>query len=176
MEVSHAAAGLNWCGMNARNVQLLPDNHTISFSFGKGCIGCLFITRLPMPNLVGRLLILLIRSQQRSIGFQCLFGIDYHLQRFIIYLDSGRTVGCCIPVRGNHKCHFLHLEMHTIQRQHCLCICRECWHPGKPSCIKIFACNHCKHTRNLQCLTGINILDQCMRVGTTHYITIKHSR
>src|SRR6266576_3744670 len=91
VEVGHATASLNWSGMNARNEHLLLDDHTVGFGFGKGCIGCLSITCLPMPNLVGRLLILLIRSQQRSIGFQCLFGIDYHLQRFIIYLDSAST-------------------------------------------------------------------------------------
>src|SRR6266853_2695886 len=100
MEISHATAGLNWSGMNARNEHLLLDDHTVGFGFGKGCIGCLSITCLPMPNLVGRLLILLIRAQQWRTGFKCLFGIDYYLQGFIIDLDSGCAVGCCIPAGG----------------------------------------------------------------------------
>src|SRR5215471_6973157 len=123
MKISHAAAGLNWRGMNARNVHLLLDDHAVGLGVSKGSIGCLALTSLPVKDLVSWLLILLIRSQQRCIRIKSFFGIDYHGQWLVINFDSSGAISSCIPVSCNNKSHFLHLVMHPIQRQHCLCIC-----------------------------------------------------
>src|SRR5260370_9468123 len=80
MEVGNAATGLDWRGMNAWNIHLLPDDHAAVCGFSKGSIGRLAFASLPLINLVCRLLILLIGTHQSRIGLTLLFAIHYHLQ------------------------------------------------------------------------------------------------
>ncbi len=176
MEVGNAATGLDWRGMNAWNIHLLPDDHAVGCGFSKGSIGGLAFASLPVINLVCWLLILLIGTQQWRIGRECLFGIDYHRQRLIIYPDSSSAIGCGITAGSNNKGYFLHLVMHTIQRQHSFRISRERWHPREPCGIQVFTSNHCHDPRNLHRLTDIYILDERVPIGATHDISIEHSR
>src|SRR5579885_2879726 len=66
MEIGDAAAGFNWRGMDTWDIHILADHDAISGSFGKRLLGGFFVARLPVINLVGRLLVLFIRAQQRS--------------------------------------------------------------------------------------------------------------
>ena len=127
-----------------------------------------------MVDLVGGLFVLLVRAQKRGIRCQRLFGVNYHLKRFIFDLDSSHAVRGGIATGGNDESNLLHLKMDTIQCEHCLGVPREGGHPGQSSGIQVFPRYHCYHTGYLHCRTTINTLDKRVGIGATHNIAVEH--
>src|SRR6266567_5340051 len=113
MVVSYAATGLNRRRVDTRNVHILLDNDAIGLGLGKCSICPGTVTCFPMVNLVGRLLILLVGTQQWRIGVKGLFGVDKHRQRLVIDVDGSYTISGSIATGSDDEGDFLHLEMHT---------------------------------------------------------------
>src|SRR6266516_561527 len=110
IEVGHTATGLNWCRMNTRYIHFLLDHNPFGFGLGKGSIGPFTITRFPMVDLVGWLLIFFVRTQQWRIGIQGLLGIHNHGERLVLDFDGSSAIGSRIAAGSHDKSDFLHLE------------------------------------------------------------------
>src|SRR2546425_1183788 len=88
MVVSHTATGFNRCRVNTRDIHILPDDHPIGRSLGKGSISPFTITRFPVIDLVGWLLILFVGTQQRRIGIGTAdnVAIEHPWQLYVIHI------------------------------------------------------------------------------------------
>ena len=125
--------------MNTRDIHILPDDHPIGCSLGKGSISPFTITRFPVIDLVGWLLILFVGTQQRCIRIKSFLRINDHPQRLIIDLDGGGAIRGGIAAVRHDKGDFLHLKMHTIQCQHRFGVSGEGRHPGQTGSFQVFA-------------------------------------
>src|SRR5216684_4581178 len=173
--VRYTTTRLNRCRVNTRDEHILLDDHSIGLCLGKSCIRSCTVARFPVVNLVCCLLILLVGTQERRIGIKSLFGVNKHLQRFVINIDSSYSIGGGIAAGSDDKGDLLHLEMHAVQRQHRFGIGRERGHPGKSCRVEVLAGDDRDHAGYLHGRADIHVLDESVGIGAAHDVPVKHS-
>ncbi len=87
VELGDAAAGLDRGDVDARDVDVLLDR---DLGLGEGAVGRGPVARLPVPDVVV-LLVLLVGAEHRGARLERLLRIDDHGQRLVLDLDRGRS-------------------------------------------------------------------------------------
>ena len=171
--VGDATTGLQGRGMNAGEVDLLPDDH---LGLGEGTLGPVPVAHLPVPDVVG--LLLPVLAHQGRPGLQRLEGVDHHRQGLVLHLlgQGVHAVEGRFPRLGDDRGHLLPLEQDLAHGQHHLPVARQRGHPGEAGLVQVLAGDHRDNPGNRQRRFFADRADPGMGIRAAHDAHVEHAR
>ena len=124
--VGDAATGLDRGHVDARDVDV--DRHDPVGRL-QGGVRRRPVTRLPVPDVVVRLVRAAVRPQDGRVGLERLERVDDHLQRLVVDVDGGDRVGRLVAGQRDDRGDLLRLVHDRVDRQHHLLVAGQRRHP-----------------------------------------------
>ena len=115
-----------------------------------------------------------LAKHRRIVGLR-LERVDQYRKLFILNLDCGHAIGGGIAVIGDDEGDFLRLEQHLAIGKHHLLVTGQCRHPVKTQRLQIGRGQHRMHTRQSQCLFGVDRFDAGMGIRRANKVAEQHA-
>ena len=141
---------------------------------GECLVGALLVADLPVEDLVGRLVLLVIANDRHAR----VLSLDrVHDRRKLLVLDDDLGAGVLgnIGIVSDDRCDFLALEAHLVGGHHCLRVVRQGRHPREVASGQHVTGQHQANTRNLPRRRGVDRLDARMRNSAAQDLHVQHA-